>query len=114
MVNETREKVKAIAERIKMERDWPGWKVDEIAEYASVETMEMMEQKLRRLEFNNLNVRAKVNCADQFINIMVAYSTEWDEEYDLDDLAVTIDEWVSDQFWFDKNGDWYDEGRKVK
>ena len=114
MITEKEMECKEIAERIMMERVIRPGLVEEAVHNNAINFLRGIEKMARRFTFNDLSVRAKVNCADQFINIMVAYTTEWDDEYDLDDLAVTIDEWVGDQLYFDKNGDWYDEGRKVR
>jgi hypothetical protein len=114
MVTDNKEKIKEVAERIKMERDWPAWKVDEAAENCTLEWLEQMERKTRRLRLHNLDVRAKVNCMEQFLNIMIPYAPEWDDETDLDDLVATIDEWVGEQYYFDRDGNWYDEGRRVR
>ena len=65
-------------------------------------------------EFNSLSTRAKINCMDQFVNIIVPYADYDDCPNDIECVVWDIEEWVGDQYWFDENGDWYDEGRKVR
>ena len=80
----------------------------------------MVKENKKIVKFNDLELRAKLNCMEQFVNIIVPYA-DYDEGC-LDDVGLTnlecvimdIDEWNGDQFWFDENGDWYDEGSKVR
>jgi len=69
------------------------------------------------IKFNELTAKAKINCAYQYINIICAYETFEDEAWTIEYIGEDIDEFVKatpNQFYFDNNGDWYDEGRKVK
>lgn len=80
----------------------------------------MVKETKGNVKFEDLDIRAKLNCMEQFINIIVPYA-DYDEGC-LDDVGLSnlecviidIGEWIGEQFWFDENGDWYDEGRKVK
>ena len=80
----------------------------------------MLKEEKKIVKFNDLGLRAKMNCVLQFVYIMCPYdefsATEsWRKHFD--DIRDDIDLFVEatpDQFWFDENGDWYDEGRKVR
>lgn len=61
-----------------------------------------------------LGFREQVNCVEQYINIICPYE-EFTESFE--EVLWGIKYFVEadpDQFWFDENGDWYDEGRKVR
>lgn len=79
----------------------------------------MVNETMGKVKFQDLDIRAKLNCMEQFINVIVPYA-----DYDMVDdgfgctdmecVVADIEEWVGEQFYFDKNGDWYDEGRMVR
>ena len=79
----------------------------------------MVNETMGKVKFQDLDIRAKLNCMEQFVNIIVPYA-----DYDMVDdafgctdmecVAADIEEWVGEQFYFDTNGDWYDEGRMVR
>ena len=75
----------------------------------------MVTKNKDNVKFNDLNIRAKLNCMEQFVNIIVPYA-DYDDcpNNDLEYVVCDIEEWVGDQFYFDENGDWYDEGRMVR
>lgn len=62
--------------------------------------------------YDALSATAQINCIDQFINIMCPYS-----DYDgcgLWVIETDIKEMIGEQFYIDEDGNWYDEGRKVR
>lgn len=61
------------------------------------------------VKFSDLSTTAKIWCMSQFLNVVIPYG--WDEvnEGDVADLEDTILYTIGKQFWFDENGDWYDE-----
>lgn len=62
--------------------------------------------------YDKLGAFEKLNCIDQFINIMNPY---WDElPLDIGDIEYDIKEMIGEQFYIDEDGNWYDEGRKVR
>ena len=75
----------------------------------------MVTEKVERVKFWDLGTREKINCMEQYVNIICPY--EWFDDEPLEYLGEDIEWFVSadpNQFYFDKNGDWYDEGRKVR
>ena len=75
----------------------------------------MVTEKVERVKFNELGKNEQKNCIDQFVYVVCAY--EWNDIDPFEDIGVAIDLFVDatpEQFWFDENGDWYDEGRKVR
>lgn len=64
--------------------------------------------------YDSLNIRAKINAVDTFINIIAPY-----EDYEhIEDMTVVDDMaynfWVDSEYTIDVNGNWYDEeGREV-
>ena len=65
--------------------------------------------------YYELNTRAKINCIDQFVNVICPYE-EFDD-FKIEVIPIWIQMFIDTakgQFWFDENGDWYDEGRKVR
>lgn len=73
----------------------------------------MITNNNTNVKFEDLDIRAKLNCMEQFINVIVPYA-DYDCPNDMEYVICDIGEWNGDQFWFDENGDWYDEGRKVR
>ena len=74
----------------------------------------MVKETKENVKFEDLDIRAKLNCMEQFINIIVPYADYDDCPNDMEYVIYDIGEWIGEQFYFDENGDWYDEGRKVK
>ena len=75
---------------------------------------EAVERFWRKLVFyDDLSTTAKITCMNEFIDKMIPY--DWDDvnEGDVADLEATIREWISDQYYIDEDGYWYDEGRKI-
>lgn len=66
------------------------------------------------VSYDSLDIRAKINAVDTFINIIAPY-----EDYEhiedmtvIDDMAYNF--WVDSEYTIDVNGKWYDEaGREV-
>ena len=75
----------------------------------------MINGNKKIVKFNELDIRAKLNCMEQFIDIIVPYA-DYDDfpEEDLEYVISDIGEWVGEQFYFDTDGNWYDEGRMVR
>lgn len=86
----------------------------------------MIKESKRIVKFNELTDKARRNCIEQFFGCIAWDDMElneacykgWEtegkptnEDFCGIDLFV---EATPDQYWFDQNGDWYDEGRKVK
>lgn len=75
----------------------------------------MITETMRKVKFEDLDLYAKLNCMDQFVNIMCPY-----EDYSdltLEEMAINIEYWLEpypDQYWIDMDGNWYDEGRMVR
>lgn len=75
----------------------------------------MITETTRKVKFEDLDLYAKLNCMDQFVNIMCPY-----EDYSdltLEEMAINIEYWLEpypDQYWIDLDGNWYDEGRMVR
>lgn len=62
--------------------------------------------------YDALSATAQINCIDQFVNIMCPYA-----DYDgcgLWVIEADIKEMIGEQFYIDEDGNWYDEGRKVR
>ena len=79
----------------------------------------MVNETMGKVKFQDLDIRAKLNCMEQFVNVIVPYADYdmVDEGFgctDMECVVVDIEEWVGEQLYFDENGDWYDEGRKVR
>ena len=73
----------------------------------------MVKENKKIVKYADLGTKAKANCVDQYVNIICPYDefegvVDWKEHIDL------FVEATPDQFYFDENGDWYDEGRKVR
>lgn len=66
------------------------------------------------ITFNELSMRAKVECMDQFLNVVVPYADYDGVDNNLDYLVVDIEETCGEQFYFDEDGNWYDEGRPMR
>ena len=69
----------------------------------------------RIVKFNELDIYGKVNCMDQFMNILCPY--EDFRGMTIEEMGANVDYWVEEcpeQFWFDTDGNWYDEGRMVR
>ena len=62
------------------------------------------------ITFSELSMRAKIECMEQFLNVVVPYADYDGVDNDLEYLVVDIEEISGDQFWFDEDGNWYDEG----
>lgn len=86
----------------------------------------MVNETRKKVKFNDLSKEARANCIEQYFGCIAwddmdlndAIYKGWENEgkpterdYFGVDLFV---EATPDQFYFDENGDWYDEGRKVK
>lgn len=63
--------------------------------------------------YDALSVWGKVNCIDQFVNVMNPYMDDEDVN-DVKDIEYEIKQWIGDQYYIDELGNWYDEGRKVR
>lgn len=91
----------------------------------------MINESKKIVKFNDLSDEAMENCIRQFFGIIAWESEEIQKHlyeelgcYGVDVVVPTrkvfgkdIDLFVEatpDQFYFDENGDWYDEGRKVR
>ena len=75
----------------------------------------VIEEMGSHYTFRELSEEAQKNCLDQYINIMCPYDTAGDlDGASFEEIAESINYWTGDQFWFDKNGNWYDEGRMVR
>lgn len=75
----------------------------------------MVKETKKIVKFNDLDEIAKETCTEQYINV-VCPMVALDEEEMLN-IGEAIDLFVEatpDQFWFDENGDWYDEGRPMQ
>ena len=109
-------------------KDATKWQQDRIDAYVQVHecgvitTRECVRKIVETIEdmgahytFDELDHEAQDNCIDQFLGIMCPYDTDGSlEGATRDELRTTINAWIGDQFWVDKNGNWYDEGRMVR
>lgn len=61
------------------------------------------------VRYENLSTTAKINCMSEFLGKVMPYG--WDEVNDgeIADLEDTILYTIGSQFWFDEDGNWYDE-----
>ena len=74
----------------------------------------MVKEEKKIVKFNDLGLRAKMNCVLQFDYIICPYDFVGSTASEIGENADLFVEATPDQYWFDENGDWYDEGRKVK
>lgn len=74
----------------------------------------MIKESKRIVKYEELGTKAKMNCVLQFINIICPYDYVGATASEIGENADLFVEATPDQYWFDQNGDWYDEGRKVK
>lgn len=75
----------------------------------------MLTESRDKVKFEDLDFYAKLNCMDQFVNVMCPYEDYRDMT--LEEMAINIEYWLEpypDQYWIDKDGNWYDEGRRVR
>lgn len=61
--------------------------------------------------YEDLDLNAKANCVEQYMNIICPY--EDFEGESLDEVGENVNYWIGDQFSVDENGNWYDEGRMI-
>ena len=73
----------------------------------------MVKETREIVKYNDLGIRAKMNCVLQFINIICPYDYVGEKASEIGENIDLFVEATPDQYWFDENGDWYDEGRKV-
>lgn len=62
--------------------------------------------------YDTLTDTAKINCIDQFVNVLCPY--EYCDNCSIDTIEADIKELIGKQFYIDEDGNWYDEGRKVR
>lgn len=66
------------------------------------------------VSYDSLDIRAKINAVDTFINIIAPYEdyAHIEDMTVIDDMAYNF--WVDSEYTIDVNGNWYDEeGREV-
>jgi hypothetical protein len=74
----------------------------------------MVNETRKNVNVFELGFREQVNCVEQYINIICPYE-EFTESFEEVLLGIKyFVEATPDQFYFDENGDWYDEGKKVR
>ena len=64
------------------------------------------------ISYKDLDTRAKINCMDQYVNIICPYADDLDNA-GIEEIEESIGYWLGDQFSIDKAGNWYDEGRRI-
>ena len=63
--------------------------------------------------FDDLDAVAKVHCMEVFLSRVIPYDCDDCRDGSLEDIATTINCWIGDQYFIDRNGNWYDEGRRL-
>ena len=67
------------------------------------------------VSYDSLNIRAKINAINTFINIISPYEDDYEHIGDMtviDDMAYNF--WTDSEYTIDVNGNWYDEtGREI-
>lgn len=65
------------------------------------------------VDYADLSTMAKINCMSEFLNKVIPYDCEDVNNGDIEDLETTISYWIGEQYQIDRDGNWYDEGRKL-
>jgi hypothetical protein len=73
-----------------------------------------MANKEKAWSYGDLSPVARENCKDQFMSVMCPYDSDGMENDTETDWEINVNAWIGDQFWIDQDGNWYDEGRKVR
>lgn len=74
----------------------------------------MVKETRENVKFDDLGGKAKMNCVLQYKYIVCPYDDVGKTATEIGRNADYFVEATPEQFWFDENGDWYDEGRKVR